>query len=189
MSTPIQQTSPSVQPPRSSSQGNQPQLPVSGGVASTPTTLAPASTEQTPEPPQQRAYFYRCVVWIRDSIACFFAAIFEWCAKLFCCKKESASASPSETPPSAVPPNPAPQPVEFHLIDRLQENVQLLEAFGKYPPETQKQIYQWIGKTERAKFWLPSFKSDEAIGERAVQDNPQLLKACFVRDGGATSSG
>lgn len=150
------------------------------GVGSAPTTLQSAE-EQNSEPPPQKGYVERFVLFIRDWVVWLFSKIF------FCCNKSESPAQQGPQNDQTAPGQaPIPDP-EFHVSDAVRSDIELLNAFHRLrrgdgdENVAQTRIYQLIGREERARRWLPTLKSNKTLGREAVQRDPQVLRAHLIR--------
>jgi hypothetical protein len=174
MAAPVGNQQPAVQA-QQPAQAVQRQAPLGTGEA--PTTMQPAAGPA----PRDVGYVESFLLFIRDLVVKFFSMIFS------CFKKaeEPAAQMPVEQPQPPVPAPaqaPAPAPVEPAmplLAPRVQEDINLLNEFGRLPEEVQERIYIRIGQDRHLHFLRRG--SDLEVGREKVQADPQILLQYIVR--------
>ena len=161
MAAPVGNQHPAIQP-------HQPAQPLQGaaplGNGGAPTTMQSAAAPA----PRDVGYVETAVLFIRDLIVKLFSMI-------FCCFRK-AEEPPVQLPPAA--PAPA-EPALPQLVARVQEDIDLLNEFGRLPEEVQNRIYIRIGQDRHA-YWLRR-GSDLEAGRRKVQEDPRILLQYIVR--------
>ncbi len=149
--------------------------PISGGVGSTPTTMASASQQA----PEQIGYVETAVRWLVGKIVSFF--------KMICCcffKEETPVVTTAESAPAQLPQQTPTDPTMGTSrqagpapSQQIQAELALLAAFERLSEEAQNLICARIGQEVYKTYRMPSWKSYEAIGREAVGQAPFLLRS------------
>lgn len=165
MAAPVGNQQPAIQP-------QQPAQPLQGaaplGNGGAPTTMQPAAAPA----PRDVGYVETAVLFIKDLIVKLFSMI-------FCCFRK-AEEPPVQLPPAPQPAPPAEAEPELpRLAARVQEDIDLLNEFGRLPEEVQNRIYIRIGQDRHA-YWFRR-GSDLEAGRTKVQEDPRILLQYIVR--------
>lgn len=168
-----------VHPQQPGQEGELIRPPAPGGSGAAPTTVEPP-------PSREVGYVETAVIFIKTLIIKLFSWIF------FCFKREGEPAA--ENPPvGEVAPaegqaanregeaaqrqngGPAPEPAAplLQLQPRIQEDIDLLTEFGRFPEAAQNRIYIEIGRARAFRFMR--WGDDLTYGKNQVQQNPQIL--------------